>query len=91
MEHQLILNVIVQQCVAILESLASKDEALPIGRDTVIVQNLQLLLLAMLEGGPRCQQVSSIEIGPTSYCHVKYVDIDKNQDKMYVQGSTEVY
>jgi len=45
----------------------------------------------MLEGGPRCQQVSSIEIGPTSYCHVKYVDIDKNQDKMYVQGSTEVY
>ena len=37
---QLSLNVIIQQCAAILKSLTCEDEALPVGRDAVLVPNL---------------------------------------------------
>ena len=38
-ESQLLLNVIVQQGATVLKLLASKDEALPIGRNALLVLN----------------------------------------------------
>ena len=41
-ERRLLLDVVVGQGAAVLELLASKDEALLIGRDTLLVLNLRL-------------------------------------------------
>ena len=42
MERRLLLDVVVGQGAAVLELLASKDEALLIGRDPLLVLNLRL-------------------------------------------------
>ena len=42
MKRGLLLDVVVAESTAILELLASKDEALLIGRDTLLVLNLRL-------------------------------------------------
>ena len=71
MESRLFLNVVVREGAAILELLASKDQALLVGRDTLLVLNLSLDVVdgvggLDLEGNGLTRQGLDEDLHPTA-------------------------